>query len=815
MKRINFLITLLICILTRVYGKEIEIKYNDGTDQPYNITYRTIDDAPGTVEVSKLSFWNGGMYEGAHYTVDVVEIPESIIINGQTFTVTAINTEYSWGSDYAGPKKIIIPSTVRWIRKGIRSNILEEIIIDNAPIEELYYINTFGYNENLRKVSFGNACVFSKLPWGCFENCSSLTYVQLPESLVAIDSEAFSGCLSLQSILLPSSLEYIDRAFIGCTSLEEVKYEGKCLGYIGYETFKNCESLTSISLPSVSYIAESAFLNCKNLSSVTINSENGAETRIGKHAFDNCVKLETLEYNPASLKEIGEGAFNNCASLKSFSLPSDCEYIGGKAFAGCSDLDSFEVIGDEGSFSSIDGVLIKDGYQLTAYPNGKKDAKYSVPESMTSIANGAFEGAVHLTDISFHDNVTDLGVMAFRDCKALKQVNLPESLNHIPSGTFSGCTSLEKVSIPDNYIYVGASSFQDCSALPEVKLPSELKVIGESAFTNCSKIESVDLPANVKEIRSGTFRNCESLKTITLPADLDTIRFAAFQGCKALKNIKLPESLKKLDDRAFKSCESIVNLTIPDKVTEVGINAFEDCSSLKEVKVGNGVQEIGQWAFINCINMEKLTLGSSLESIGAQAFDGDINIKEITCLSPEPPSFPGGFPEEVVENAVVIVPDGSEFAYNASPEWDPMVEGEVQKAESILLNFEEIELHTKESLRLTAEVLPADAVYKEVTWTSDDYYVAKVDENGIVTAKDYGIAVITATCGDVKANCIVNVIEPDGVGSLYFEIEEKIEIYDTNGRLLRSGVGKDFLDNLSPGLYIIRTGDKIQKFIVK
>ncbi|MDE6290883.1 MAG: leucine-rich repeat protein, partial [Muribaculaceae bacterium] len=310
-------------------------------------------------------------------------------------------------------------------------------------------------------------------------------------------------------------------------------------------------------------------------------------------------------------------------------------------------------------------------------------------------------------------------------------------------------------------------------------------------------------------------RNGESLKSIPHPADLYTSRFAAFQGCKALKNIKLPESLKNIDDRAFKGCESMENIVIPDRVTDVGINAFEDCKSLKEVKVGNGVKEIGQWAFFNCTDMEKLTLGSSLESIGAQAFDGDINIREITCLSPEPPSFPGGFPEEVMENATVTVPEGSEFAYNASPEWDPMVEGEVQKAERIILNYAEIELQPKESVTLTAEVLPIDAVNKEVIWSSDDYYVAKVDENGIVTAKDYGTAVITATCGDVTAECLVRVVDPDSVDSLLSGLENTVDVYDANGILLRKDVSKEVLEEMTPGMYIVRKGDKLQKTIIR
>ena len=46
----------------------------------------------------------------------------------------------------------------------------------------------------------------------------------------------------------------------------------------------------------------------------------------------------------------------------------------------------------------------------------------------------------------------------------------------------------------------------------------------------------------------------------------------------------------------------------------------------------------------------------------------------------------------------------------------------------------------------------AEAAEKlELVWTSDDETVAAVDENGKVTAKKAGSAVITASCGDVSA----------------------------------------------------------------
>lgn len=71
---------------------------------------------------------------------------------------------------------------------------------------------------------------------------------------------------------------------------------------------------------------------------------------------------------------------------------------------------------------------------------------------------------------------------------------------------------------------------------------------------------------------------------------------------------------------------------------------------------------------------------------------------------------------------------------------------------------ERIELDKTEGLltvgsthKIKAAVLPDTATDQTLTWTSSDESVATVDENGKVTAKKAGSAVITASCGDVSA----------------------------------------------------------------
>lgn len=71
---------------------------------------------------------------------------------------------------------------------------------------------------------------------------------------------------------------------------------------------------------------------------------------------------------------------------------------------------------------------------------------------------------------------------------------------------------------------------------------------------------------------------------------------------------------------------------------------------------------------------------------------------------------------------------------------------------------------------LTAAVLPENADDRTVTWSSSDPEVASV-ENGKVSALSLGEAVITATAGNLSAECTVTVKGPD-VESVTLDMEE-------------------------------------------
>ena len=92
----------------------------------------------------------------------------------------------------------------------------------------------------------------------------------------------------------------------------------------------------------------------------------------------------------------------------------------------------------------------------------------------------------------------------------------------------------------------------------------------------------------------------------------------------------------------------------------------------------------------------------------------------------------------------------------------------IQPATAIELNPTQKTIEVGETFDITATVVPDDATYKNITWTSSDPNVASITVNDdgtiTVTGKKAGTATITATIGTgddaVTATCVVTVIQP-------------------------------------------------------
>ena len=212
----------------------------------------------------------------------------------------------------------------------------------------------------------------------------------------------------------------------------------------------------------------------------------------------------TIEFEEGSqLKVVGESAFAS-TKIMSITLPYGGEEIGAEAFRSCTNL----------------------------------SGEFIIPDSVTTIGNGAFDTCSSITKVIIPDSVTKVGAGLFRMCSSLESVKLPSSITSLETdgrnGFFQSCTSLTTVVIPEGVTSIGAYCFRDCKSLTSINLPASVETISDRAF-QASGITSITIPEKVESIANYTFFNCSDLKEVVISTNIKSIGNSALRGCTDLK----------------------------------------------------------------------------------------------------------------------------------------------------------------------------------------------------------------------------------------------------------------------------------------
>ena len=474
-----------------------------------------------------------------HEGLPVVEIAEQAFANNRRLT------------------SLTVPSSVKYIRKAAFSGCSSLLSIDLPDTVEYIADSTFAdtacysnYNMWENGVLYIGNHLISVQPsaangtftvrygtktigGAAFLNCSSMTFVSIPDGLVSIGNSAFFGCSSLQSLILPESLRIIGNGAISyCTSLTE------------FHLSKNVESILS-----------SPFPGSSALTSITVDESNpyffSVDNCLIERSTGALISGCSTSIIPANvgIKHISQAAFYECKNLTSIAIPEGVESIGVAAFYNCPSLLTLTL---PSTLTTIDVQAFRACKALTSI---------SLPDSLRTVGEAAFSYCTALADVHIAEGLTDIAQNAFAYCSALTTINLPNSLRTLGTGALAYCEKINyetygsglylnnwlidvadpqvtTLSLKPTAVGIAASALSGCRALTSVSIPASVTYIGEAAFYDCGYLTSVTVPEGVTAIGASTFAHCSRLQTLSLPSTITTIGADALLNCSTMTALR-------------------------------------------------------------------------------------------------------------------------------------------------------------------------------------------------------------------------------------------------------------------------------------
>ena len=634
-----------------------------------------------------------------------------------------------------------------------------------------------------------------------FQDCSSLQWIFIPNSVQIIWISAFQGCSSLTNIDLPNTVTTIrEGAFQGCSSLTNIDIPNT-ITTIEYATFSGCYSLTNIDIPnSVQTIDSNAFSGCSGLTNIDI--PNSVQT-IESGAFFRCSGLTSLLI-PKSVTTIGNFAFGECTGLTSVGIPNSVTEIGDNSFYGCTNVITLYL-----DMKSIPYIFQNRG-NLTNVTLG---------ESVQTIEGGAFYYCGDLTDVTFFGNsVQSIGNKAFYHCSSLTHIAIPDSVTTIGTSAFEDCTNLTDVNLSKYLQIIGSCAFESCTSLKSIVILDSVKFIGKAAFKDCSSLTNLTIGKAVAKIEGAGFLNCLNLKEIyslnptppsIVPVDEYTSPFSSYdatlyvpkgslQSYKAAPIWKLFANIREIGTTG-NEC----TVTVPANVehgtlvvmngtealvageneveanTKLTITATPDEGYVLESLTVNGADFTSGNTYTVTENTniavsfvkapaKKYMMRWNIEGDGEgtitvtdsnqNSYAAETPVVEGTKLTVTFKPAEHSLLKEAKINDKSILDQLQNNSYTFIVTEDFMITALYAAIYEVTLNKESVTLKATESFQLEATVSPASTTDKTIRWSSTNEEVANVDANGKVTALSVGNATITATCGEVSAQCAVQVV---------------------------------------------------------
>ncbi len=241
---------------------------------------------------------------------------------------------------------------------------------------------------------------------------------------------------------------------------------------------------------------------------------------------------------------------------------------------------------------------------------------------------------------------------------------IPDTVTTIGEGAFAGNETLTGLEIPPSVTSIAYNAFQNCTALQGIIIPDSVTKIGPGAFEGCTELTSVQIGSGVHSWGTGVFTNCDSLAKVSVDRDNNYITYyngAIYNGDMTMlyqvlpgregENYLMPDTVKNIDAYAFWNQQNTKNVKISSAVSTIPKYAFSNMGTVENVVIQNTTTTIAEKAFTNNENLKQVAIPASVSSIDKKAFLESPNMKIYTSRSSTADTFGKNNSIEVIYKA--------------------------------------------------------------------------------------------------------------------------------------------------------------------
>lgn len=459
-----------------------------------------------------------------------VVIPESVVINGISLTVTKISV-------YA-----------------FKENVSIESVDLNHP--SLNYIPNYFFDgcKNLKKVIIGSN--ITEIGSYAFRSCP-VKELTIPKSVKEIGYNSF---LNLDKFILEDTNDTIN---IDCEIWSKEVHYGRPIQRMrscklrvesiasfgpGIQTLQygllNYSTIETLEIPSnITIIEDGAFDDAEinNLIFLPSNDSikigytknyavkkvvNSSTSTIGAHSHTTVRTDEDRYYDYYGLLK------NLCLKTLRIGRPLDFP------------------VGAKTTYVANRGTETRETSAYTYITTGNNYTRY--------VSDGPFD-AQKMDKVEINDKFTEIQSYLFYNTTILA-LSMPESCRVIGDYSFANST-IGKMNLK-HVSEIGKGAFAS-SNINECCFPCSPFIVGENAFEGCNELQSIDL-SYAENVGNASFRGCENLKEVVIGENLKELSNSLFANCSSLKSIYCKSSIPPtVGDGAFEgvnkfSCEIIV-----------------------------------------------------------------------------------------------------------------------------------------------------------------------------------------------------------------------------------------------------------------